>query len=67
MSKIRYTGIDISKLMVEQASGINKEWIEERRADFILTDGKKIPFQNKQFDLVFSVNTIYFWEEPANY
>jgi len=66
-SDIRYTGIDISELMVEQAMEINKEWIHMGKADFLLTDGRSIPLENGRFDTVFSVNTIYFWEEPEGY
>ncbi|MBT2623437.1 class I SAM-dependent methyltransferase [Chryseobacterium sp. ISL-6] len=60
---IRYTGIDISETMHNEAKKINKEF--EIQADFVLYEGKKLPFQDKTFDKIFTVNTVYFWEEPV--
>lgn len=59
---IRYTGIDISETMHNEARKLNKEF--EIQADFVLYEGKKLPFQDKTFDKIFTVNTVYFWEEP---
>jgi len=64
---VRYTGIDISELMVAEARRINAKWVEKGMADFVLTDGNTIPFEMNRFDTVFSVNTIYFWEKPHHY
>lgn len=60
---IRYTGIDISETMHNEARKLNKEF--EIQADFVLYEGKKLPFQDKTFDKIFTVNTVYFWEEPV--
>lgn len=62
-----YTGIDISELMVKEARLKNKHWIDRDRADFQQTNGVSIPFEENRFDVVFSVNTIYFWEQPEQY
>jgi SAM-dependent methyltransferase len=61
---VSYYGLEISKLMYEEAQTINSDYIESGQASFYLYDGKKIPFNENQFDRVFSVNTLYFWEEP---
>jgi ubiquinone/menaquinone biosynthesis C-methylase UbiE len=60
---IRYTGIDISETMHNEAKKLNKEF--EIQADFVLYEGKKLPFQDKTFDKIFTVNTVYFWKEPV--
>jgi ubiquinone/menaquinone biosynthesis C-methylase UbiE len=60
---IRYTGIDISETMHNEARKLNKEF--EIQADFVLYEGEKLPFQDKTFDKIFTVNTVYFWKEPV--
>lgn len=64
---IRYTGIDISALMREEALSNNADWVENKQAVFLVTDGKTVPFKNNSFNIFFTVNTIYFWEHPAAY
>lgn len=62
--QLRYTGVDISKLMVERAHAAHRRWIDADRAQFLHTDGVRLPFPGEQFAGVVSVNTIYFWD-PA--
>ncbi|MBK1895814.1 class I SAM-dependent methyltransferase [Chryseobacterium paridis] len=62
---IRYTGIDISETMHEEAKRLNKEFANE--AEFVLYEGKKLPFKDKIFDKIFTVNTVYFWEQPVEF
>ncbi|WP_343657662.1 class I SAM-dependent methyltransferase [Chryseobacterium sp.] len=59
---LRYTGIDISETMHHEAQKLNKEF--ESQADFVWYEGKKLPFQDRTFDKIFTVNTVYFWENP---
>lgn len=61
-NNIKYTGIDISETMHLEAKKLNREW--EHQVDFVLYEGKKLPFKDKTFDKIFTVNTVYFWEEP---
>ena len=61
---LQYKGIDISKIMVDEAARINAAI---PNTSFLLSDGKTIPFQDGSFDRVFTVNTIYFWEQPQAY
>jgi ubiquinone/menaquinone biosynthesis C-methylase UbiE len=63
--KLRYTGIDISETMHNEARKLNKEF--ENQADFILYEGKKLPFQDGTFNKIFTVNTVYFWENPVEF
>jgi len=63
--KLQYEGIDISELMIQEAVRINKSPIANKQAVFTLYDGTIIPFEQESFDAVFTVNTIYFWSDPA--
>ena len=60
-----YTGLELSELMHEEAKRINAEYIRKGQASFHLYDGKQLPFPEGSFDRIFTVNTIYFWQEPA--
>ncbi len=59
-----YTGVEISETMIQEAfercRGLNN-------IAFLMTDGKTLPFGDQAFDRVVTVNTLYFWEEPAAY
>ena len=61
---IKYTGLDISELMNIEAKKINAGYIENGVADYYLYDGNTFPFKDGLFNKVFTVNTIYFWENP---
>lgn len=61
---ITYTGCDFSALMVAEASSFNQLWIDAERAAFYECEACALPFSNNTFDKVFTVNTIYFWEQP---
>ncbi|HYG37391.1 MAG TPA: class I SAM-dependent methyltransferase [Cytophagales bacterium] len=60
-----YTGCDFSELMVEEASARNNFWVKNNRASFKLSDASKLPFNADYFDKIFTVNTLYFWEDPV--
>lgn len=62
--EVRYTGADISKTMVEEASRIHRNAIADGRMAFSLVDGETLPFGPATFDKAFTVNTLYFWENP---
>lgn len=62
---LKYTGIDISETMHNEAKKLNKEF--ESKAEFVLYEGKKLPFHDQTFDKIFTVNTVYFWEEPVEF
>ena len=62
---LKYTGIDISETMNSEAKRLNEE--VKSQAEFILYEGKKLPFEDKVFDKIFTVNTVYFWENPKEY
>lgn len=62
---LKYTGIDISETMYNEAKNLNQEFKDQ--AEFILYEGTILPFKDKTFDKIFTVNTVYFWEKPIEY
>lgn len=62
---LKYTGVDISETMYNEARKLNKDF--ESQADFVLYEGKNLPFEDKTFDKIFTVNTVYFWENPVEF
>lgn len=64
---LRYTGLEISELMYQQAKIINDQWIQSHHADFQLYKGEVLPFEDNSLDAVMTVNTIYFWPQPKEF
>ncbi|WP_294278065.1 class I SAM-dependent methyltransferase [uncultured Chryseobacterium sp.] len=62
---VRYTGIDISATMHDEAKSKNAKFGDQ--AQFILYDGNRLPFEDKTFDKICTVNTVYFWKQPATF
>jgi len=60
---VRYTGCDMSDIMVEQARQVNESFVNKGQAQFFLANAGNLPFTKKSFDKVFTVNTIYFWDD----
>lgn len=59
---IKYTGCDFSEAMVDEANKINTLYVNSGNVDFFCADAKELPFADDSFDKVFSVNTLYFWD-----
>lgn len=64
-ASIKYTGCDFSEVMVSEAEKLNAEWISKGQAKFICTDVAELPFNDGSFNKIFTVNTIYFWEDAT--
>ena len=58
--EIKYFGLEISEIMLTEAKKHNSN----KQAEFKLYDGEIIPYPDKLFDKVLSVNTVYFWKNP---
>ncbi len=56
------TGVDSSSTMLRSVKKRNKEAIQSRRVDVLYGDLNKLAFPNDQFDKVFTIHTLYFWE-----
>jgi ubiquinone/menaquinone biosynthesis C-methylase UbiE len=64
---LQYHGVDISELMVMEASHRNKSLLEAGRATFVLSDGEQLSYPDATFNKAFTVNTLYFWKDPKAY
>lgn len=64
---LKYYGVDISELMIAESTKANQELADSGQATFTLANGKTLAFVNVFFDCVFTVNTVYFWNEPGAY
>jgi SAM-dependent methyltransferase len=61
---IRYTGVDISGTMVDEAISANPALIDAGRAAFHRASVEALPFAEATFDRAVGVNTLYFWPDP---
>mgnify|MGYP004505847039 FL=1 len=61
----KFYGVDISADMVEKAKRENRDGVNTNKV--ILQQGKaeELPYNDDFFDTVYTVNTIYFWEDTA--
>lgn len=66
---LNYTGIEISELMHEQASQLSTSLSASSNIKLHLEkeNTTRFEFEDGTFDACFSVNTIYFWDEPNKY
>lgn len=64
-ASVHYVGCDLSVVMVEQADQMNADLIETGQCRFVLRDGPTLPFADDSFDKLLTVNTLYFWNDPA--
>ena len=62
-ASIKYTGIDYSPLMIEMSTMQNQSLVKNNRAHFLLAEASSLPFANHSFTKVFTVNTLYFWDQ----
>jgi ubiquinone/menaquinone biosynthesis C-methylase UbiE len=58
-------GVDHSATMLESAQKQNQQAIESGLVNLQLGDVISLPFADNYFDIVYSINCIYFWEPPA--
>lgn len=63
---ITYYGLEISELMHEQAQQLASQLTTTHPLHFKLYDGKTLPYPNTTFNRIFTVNTLYFWENPLS-
>lgn len=59
---INYTGCDYSEFMVQESEKMNATWITKGKATFMQSNITSLPFANNKFNKIFTVNTIYFWD-----
>jgi SAM-dependent methyltransferase len=56
-------GIDISDDMVKKATALNRKYVEAGRMNFRLGNCCSMEDNDGSFDVVTTINTIYFWED----
>ncbi|RSD26688.1 class I SAM-dependent methyltransferase [Mesobacillus subterraneus] len=56
-------GLDLSPTMIRSAMIRNKKAVNEEKADLVQANVKSLPFEDEQFNKVFSIHTIYFWDD----
>jgi ubiquinone/menaquinone biosynthesis C-methylase UbiE len=62
---IKYTGADFSEPMVNESERINEAWVNNGQATFVLSDMILLPFTNGSFNKIFTINSIYFWDDTV--
>ena len=60
---IRLYGIDISEDMLKKVSEKNRKIIENGDLKLFLENINKTSFNQNYFDKIYTINTIYFWED----
>lgn len=58
-------GIDISEDMVNNTKKKLKKDVENKKIELKVADVKDLPFENDLFDRIYTVNTMYFWDNPG--
>ncbi len=66
-NNVRYHGLEISETMQKEAIRINKNFYHQNLTKFYLYEGEIIPFSENSYDRIFTVNTLYFWNEPVKF
>lgn len=56
-------GLDLSPTLIRSATIRNKNALKTNRAKLIKANVSSLPFKDANFDRVFSIHTIYFWED----
>ncbi|MGA4719697.1 class I SAM-dependent methyltransferase [Fictibacillus nanhaiensis] len=59
----KIVGIDLSATAIRSATGRNKKTMNNGRTKLIQADFKDLPFPDKMFNKVYSIQTIYFWND----
>ena len=62
----RYFGCDYSPEMVKAATELNQKNVSSGNISFHECEASQLPFQSLSIDAIFTVNTIYFWEDIEN-
>ncbi len=61
----RIYGIELSETMQKVAQKRNQNAVKSGRVSLQLGNVMALPFEDNYFDIVYSINCIYFWEPPT--
>ncbi|WP_421385350.1 class I SAM-dependent methyltransferase [Bacillus salacetis] len=59
---IKITGLDLSKTLLHSARIRNNRSLRQKRMKIVYGSVERLPFNDEQFSTVFSIHSIYFWE-----
>ena len=59
-------GIDYSEISVSKSIKLNKEYIDSGKVNVLLANVEKMPFKDKAFDKIITVESFYFWPDHLN-
>tara|TARA_R110000868_G_scaffold37111_4_gene131358 strand:+ start:48645 stop:49310 length:666 start_codon:yes stop_codon:yes gene_type:complete len=62
-NKVKYIGCDYSEDMVALSTEMNQTFIDSGQATFHLSEAHHLPTDNSSIDHLFTINTIYFWND----
>jgi len=62
-NSIKIYGIEISQDMLNSVSGKYDNFIKNAQLKLFLENINKTSFENETFDKIYTINTIYFWNE----
>jgi SAM-dependent methyltransferase len=60
---VKVYGIEISKDTLHKATAKNEQHINDKTLQLFLENINKTSFEDNLFDKIYTVNTIYFWDE----
>jgi len=61
--RIHLSAIDFSDIMCSEAASINQDLIQANKLSIKCEDSMSMSFANESFDVIVTINTVYFWEE----
>jgi putative SAM-dependent methyltransferase len=66
-SSLQYIGVETSAAMITEATEYNNVLVSQKKVHFLEVAADKLPNFDHSFDVCFSVNTLYFLENPLYY
>ncbi len=64
-NNVKYIGCDYSEDMVRLSENVNQAFLADGSALFFHSTANKLPVENHTVDTLFTVNTLYFWEDHS--
>ena len=66
MNPKKYYGLEISEVMHQEAIQNNMDLVKKNLAEFKISPDHNLTFPNVFFDQIFTINTIYFFDDLTN-
>ena len=61
-----FVGVDISESIIKSALNRNRRFVESGQMAFSCQDMNSMSFDDNSFSRVYTINTVYFWDNIAN-